>query len=112
MSWAPHQGPGRASEQGNEAAAVKRVRVITSARLHLGFLDLNGDLGRRFGSIGLSIDAFETSVELRQSPKFEVFGFERERSERLGVRIAERLGLETAGAMTVLNAIPAHAGLG
>jgi beta-RFAP synthase len=91
---------------------VKRVRVITSARLHLGFLDLNGDLGRRFGSIGLAIDAFETGVELRRSPKFEVFGLERERSERLGIRIAESLGLKTAGAMTVLSAIPAHAGLG
>ena len=54
--------PEGARGQGNEAAAVKRVRVITSARLHLGFLDLNGDLGRRFGSIGLSIDAFETSI--------------------------------------------------
>jgi beta-RFAP synthase len=91
---------------------VKRVRVITSARLHLGFLDLNGDLGRRFGSIGLSIDAFETSIEVRQSSKFEVFGFERERSERLGIRIAESLGLDAASAVTVLSAIPAHAGLG
>jgi len=104
--------PEGARGQGNEAAAVKRVRVITSARLHLGFLDLNGDLGRRFGSIGLAIDAFETGVELRRSPKFEVFGLERERSERLGIRIAESLGLKTAGAMTVLSAIPAHAGLG
>src|SRR6516165_6792115 len=111
MSRTPRHGP-RAREDGNEAAAVKRVRVITSARLHLGFLDLNGDLGRRFGSIGLSIDAFETSIELRQSPKFEVFGFERERGERLGIRIAESLGLATASAMTVLSAIPAHAGLG
>ena len=91
---------------------MKRVRVTPSARLHLGFLDLNGDLGRRFGSIGLSIDAFETSLELRQGSEFQVFGPERERSARLALRIAASLGLGTAMTMTVLNAIPAHAGLG
>ena len=41
---------------------MKGVQVTTAARLHLGFLDLAGDLGRRFGSIGLAIDAFETRV--------------------------------------------------
>ncbi len=30
--------------------------VRCSARLHLGFFDLNGGLGRRFGSLGLSLD--------------------------------------------------------
>ena len=32
------------------------VRVVAPARLHLGFLDLNGGLGRMFGSIGLAVD--------------------------------------------------------
>ena len=32
------------------------VKVTANARLHLGFLDLNGDLGRKFGSIGLCLD--------------------------------------------------------
>ncbi len=36
------------------------VRVIAPARLHLGFLDLNGGLGRLFGSIGLAIDTPRT----------------------------------------------------
>jgi beta-ribofuranosylaminobenzene 5'-phosphate synthase len=86
--------------------------VTTTARLHLGFLDLNGDLNRRFGSIGLSINAFETCVELRQGPKFQALGHERERSARLALRIAEALGLEMASTLTVRKAIPAHAGLG
>ena len=33
-----------------------RVSVQTSARLHLGFFDLNGVLGRRFGRFGMGID--------------------------------------------------------
>ena len=34
------------------------------ARLHLGFLDPSATLKRRFGSIGLVIDGFETEVQL------------------------------------------------
>jgi beta-ribofuranosylaminobenzene 5'-phosphate synthase len=91
---------------------LKGVRVTTAARLHLGFLDFNGDLGRRFGSIGLAIDAFETRIELREALSFEVLGEERERGKRLAVRIAESLGLDTAKQLTISSAIPPHAGLG
>ena len=91
---------------------MKGVQVTTAARLHLGFLDLAGDLGREFGSIGLAIDAFETRVQLREAPRFEVLGEERERGARLGGRIAESLGLDTGKKLIISNAIPAHAGLG
>lgn len=39
------------------------VRVSAPARLHLGFLDLNGEAGRKFGSIGLAIDSHRTIIE-------------------------------------------------
>ena len=41
------------------------VQVTAPARLHLGFLDLNGSSGRRFGSIGLAIDSHHTVVTAR-----------------------------------------------
>ena len=91
---------------------MKGVQVTTAARLHLGFLDLTGDLGRRFGSIGLAIDAFETRIELREAPSFEVLGEERERGAQIARRIAESLGLDTGKKLIISNAIPAHAGLG
>ena len=91
---------------------MRGVQVTASARLHLGFLDLAGDLGRRFGSIGLAIDAFETRVQLREAPSFEVLGHERERSARLARRIAESLGLGADKQLIVSSAIPPHAGLG
>jgi beta-ribofuranosylaminobenzene 5'-phosphate synthase len=91
---------------------LKGVRVTTAARLHLGFLDLAGDLGRRFGSIGLAIDAFEMSVELREASRFETAGEERERGAWLALRFAESLGLDTTMRLLISNAIPAHAGLG
>ena len=42
--------------------APAAIRVCAPGRLHLGFLDPSGSLGRRFGSVGLMIDGFETEV--------------------------------------------------
>ncbi len=95
-----------------DRAHLKGVQLTTAARLHLGFLDLNGDLGRRFGSIGLAIDAFLTRIELHEAPSLEVVGEQRERSAEIARRIAESLGLDVRGKLTISNAIPAHAGLG
>jgi len=36
---------------------VSRIAVQTSARLHMGFFDLHGGLGRKFGGIGLALNA-------------------------------------------------------
>ena len=44
------------------ADAPTAIRVCAPGRLHLGFLDPSGSLGRRFGSVGLVIDGFETEV--------------------------------------------------
>ena len=53
------------------------IRVKTSARLHLGFLDLNGGTGRRFGSLGLAIDRPVTSLEVEPAVAGSVEGPER-----------------------------------
>ena len=88
------------------------VGVTTASRLHLGFLDLNGELGRRFGSIGLAVDAFETTLELRVDKAFSTHGLERERGAGLARRFADNLGLGVNKRLDVLKAIPAHSGLG
>jgi beta-RFAP synthase len=87
-------------------------RVRAGARLHLGFLDLAGDLGRRFGSLGLAIDGFETRVAMRRARRFSARGAEPERVAALIRRLAEALGADGAVEVEVESAIPAHAGLG
>lgn len=47
------------------ASPAAGVRVAAPGRLHLGFLDPDGSLGRRWGSLGLCVEGFETVVELR-----------------------------------------------
>ena len=92
--------------------ATTGVAISAPARLHLGFLDLNGSLGRRFGSIGLAVSEPETRVVVEKSSKFAASGAESERAARLVTRLAQALGLTGAYKVDVAQAIPAHAGLG
>ena len=78
----------------------------------MGFLDLAGDLGRRFGSLGLAIDGFETRIVMRRAARLAVKGAESERVAALLRRLAEAHGLAAEVEAEVEAAIPAHAGLG
>ena len=88
------------------------ITVTIPARLHLGFLDLNGGLGRRFGSIGLAISNLRTKIVLRRGSKNQVSGPERQRVMHHIHRMVQRLALNDAHAVNVLEVVPAHAGLG
>lgn len=88
------------------------VRVTAPARLHLGFLDLNGGLGRRYGSIGLAIDRPVTDILLRPAQTTGASGAESDRVVRLLERYRRRLGIAGHHHAEVFEAIPAHAGLG
>lgn len=88
------------------------IRVDAPARLHFGFLDLDGGLGRRFGSLGLTIEAFATRLSLTPAASPSVAGVaELDRVPRLLARLGRSLPLPPL-AVTVETAIPAHAGLG
>lgn len=56
--------PRRPTRPTPHRAAVRPTSVVVSApaRLHLGLLDLDSGLGRRFGGLGLAIDAPRTEV--------------------------------------------------
>ena len=88
------------------------VTIRVPARLHLGFLDLNGDVGRRFGSIGLSLSEPETVVTLWRAGTTSVDGDEAVRAERHLVALCQRLGIRSHHRLVVEQAIPSHAGLG
>jgi beta-RFAP synthase len=88
------------------------VRVVAPARLHLGFLDLNGELGRRFGSIGLAIDRPYTELVLARSRSFEAQGPDRQRALEILRRFAEAFSPGAAYQLDIRSAIPPHSGLG
>ena len=88
------------------------VLVDTQARLHLGFLDMSGALGRRFGSLGLSIDAFCTRMRLRRGRETVATGPGAERAARYARQTLHELGIAGGVEVALDSAIPDHLGLG
>jgi beta-ribofuranosylaminobenzene 5'-phosphate synthase len=88
------------------------VTVSCTARLHLGFFDLEGGLGRRFGSIGLSLDQPVTQLVARRSHTTRISGPEHERVASYLTLMCTRLGLSEPHEIEVRQAMPPHAGLG
>lgn len=88
------------------------VRVRTPARLHFGFLDLHGGLGRRFGSLGLALDGPALDLEIRPARKLTAQGSEAGRLRRIVEAAAAHLGVPATVAVSLHEAIPAHAGFG
>jgi beta-RFAP synthase len=104
---------GRARGGAVSEASPGRVVVTAPARLHLGFLDLDGGLGRRYGSLGIALDRPVTRVEARRAgPGIAAEGPERDRARAYAAAMAERLGVAADLALRVEEAIPGHAGLG
>jgi beta-ribofuranosylaminobenzene 5'-phosphate synthase len=88
------------------------VTVQVPARLHLGFLDLNGGLGRRFGSIGLAINGPKTSITIGAASQMRLIGPERERIGSHVDTMRRALGLAGAYDVRVNEIVPAHVGFG
>ena len=88
------------------------LSVTAPARLHLGFMDLNGELGRRYGSIGLAVDAPSTILSVRKADQDHASGPESARALKAIAHVRQAFGLSGAYDVTVERAIPAHAGLG
>ena len=89
-----------------------KVTVGVPARLHLGFLDLDGRLGRRFGSIGVAISDLQTRIAIERAPVTEITGPEADRVERYLGTMRRELGIVGGHRIKILEAVPAHAGLG
>lgn len=90
----------------------RALAVSAPARLHLGFLDPDGRLGRRFGSLGLAVDQPATDLVLAPAAEFSAEGLDAARAEALLTRLAATLDLRRRYRVRVARAIPAHAGLG
>lgn len=88
------------------------VAVEAPARLHMGFFDLNGSLGRKYGSLGLTLEGLSTHVVVSRSGTASFSGPESERAQAYLTRLREVLDLPADVSVHVNTAIPSHAGLG
>lgn len=88
-------------------------------RLHLGFLDPAGTLGRRFGSLGLVIDGFETELTLTRADDHDVLRATGVEAQAELPRVAAHLqalrdltGLHAPLHLRLARVLPPHAGFG
>lgn len=88
------------------------VTVSVPARLHFGFLDLNGGVGRKFGSIGVSISGLRTRISVARAEDTQVSGSDSQRARRHLNSMRDLLGLHGGHRVDILEAVPSHAGLG
>jgi beta-RFAP synthase len=89
-----------------------KVYVKTPARLHLGLIDLNGDLGRLFGGLGVGINRPNVILEVQRSERLAVSGENTELVEALAKRFLEAYNVKASAVIKVKQAIPEHTGLG
>jgi beta-ribofuranosylaminobenzene 5'-phosphate synthase len=88
------------------------VRVEAPARLHMGMLDVAGGGARRFGGLGVALSRPAAVVEASPSDDITAEGPDAERALAVARRSQEALGLAGGARIRVLEAIPAHVGLG
>jgi beta-ribofuranosylaminobenzene 5'-phosphate synthase len=88
------------------------VRVEAPARLHMGMLDVAGDGGRRFGGLGVALSRPAAVVEASPSDDISAEGPDAERALAVARRSLEELGISGGARLRVIEAIPAHVGLG
>jgi beta-ribofuranosylaminobenzene 5'-phosphate synthase len=89
-----------------------KVYIKTPARLHLGLIDMNGDLGRMFGGLGVGIDHPNVIVEAQNSQSFSVMGQEVELASSIAQKFFSTYCLQPKASINVVEVIPAHVGLG
>lgn len=104
----------------HKAQLNTRVRVSTPSRLHLGFLDLNGDAGRKFGSIGMAINSHHTIIEAHFTDVQAAHDAPQSIQQKLNRLVAvffdvfaDQISLPRQPVKLIISSlIPEHAGLG
>lgn len=91
----------------------RSVVVQTGARLHLGFLDLQGGLGRQYGSLGVALRKPRVVLEAQRSSQgIRVDGEPMGRTRLLAETFAAHFGYRGGLRLVLHESIPEHVGLG
>lgn len=100
------------------ATHLNQITVSSPARLHLGFLDLNGNIGRKFGSFGLAIDSHYTTVNIQAADSLQIKS-SNEAARQKVIKITDQfyntIGRSVKDKHVTINInelIPSHAGFG
>ncbi len=94
-----------------------KIRVKSPARLHMGIIDLGGEPGRKYGSLGVAINDPPTEVTAARSSENTVKCHDdcevtEEEIEEIIEEIVSYLKIDGGANVTVEHSAPKHVGLG
>jgi beta-ribofuranosylaminobenzene 5'-phosphate synthase len=89
-----------------------KVTIKTPARLHLGLVDMNGELGRLFGGLGVGIDHPNVVVEAQTASDLKITGQDVQKAAQIADRFFSAYPVPKKVHLNVVEAIPCHVGLG
>ena len=92
--------------------SISRISVTAPARLHMGFIDLSGSLGRQFGSIGVALNEINTRLTLSKADQRRITGPFALRADRCLTQLCEAMAVSDQVSINIEAAIPEHVGLG
>ncbi len=90
----------------------RKISVIAPARLHMGFIDLSGSLGRHFGSIGVALNEIATRLTVSKATELQVNGPSSARAIKCTHILCDALNVSEKIQIDIETAIPEHVGLG
>ena len=89
-----------------------QITIKTVSRLHFGFLDLTGDLGRIYGSIGIALENPKTVVTTATAEEFVIENGDRKKILGFVEKFSKHYQIRPKVRIRLLERIPEHIGLG
>mgnify|MGYP006270228581 CR=1 FL=1 len=89
-----------------------KVYVRTPSRLHFSLIDMNGQLGRIDGSLGLALDYPNVVIQASKSEEITVRGGKDASVEKLASVFLRHFKIRSGAQIEVKSTIPKHVGLG
>lgn len=90
----------------------EKVTVSAPARLHMGFIDLSGALGRHFGSIGIALNEIQTRLSITAAEQLSANGNGSQRAIKTARQLCQLLQIPDQIHISLQASIPEHIGLG
>ncbi len=88
------------------------IKVSAPSHLHAGNIDLTGDLGRLYGTLGFTINYPYTALTAKRSNGIQVKGGDRDNAERYARHLIEILNISGGAEIIIESTIPRNIGLG
>lgn len=90
----------------------RRFLVRAPARIHMGIVDVRGDLGRIYGSLGVAVKEPATIIEAEKWEGLDVEGMHSRDAFNYAKALVESLQLGGGVKIRIIRAAPRHVGLG